>query len=65
MKVQIKPIQFSWGRAWDREDPIFWHNKSWQASVKLLNGKRIELYGYIINLWRLRIHICTFELGDK
>ncbi len=61
MDLQIQPIRFEWRKPFDSEEPMFWWNRSWQMTGKLLNGKRFDLYSYIVVMWRLRVYIGSIE----
>lgn len=67
MNVRIIPIKFSWhwSNRWDKEDPIFWHRRSWEACLLTLREhKRVDFYSYIINIGWLRIHLGFFNHDD-
>ena len=71
MEAKSIPIRITWAPQWDKNDAFFYVGKSWEASVKTLDGARVELYSTRIQLGPIRIMLGSYphegfeQIGHK
>ena len=71
MRAKTIPIRIRWAPRWDKEDSHFYVGDSWEASVTLLDGRRVELYSTRIQIGPISILLGTYghdgfeQLGES
>ena len=55
MEARSIPIQVKWAPRRTKDDALFYVGKSWEASVKMLDGNRVELFSTRVQVGPIRI----------
>lgn len=60
MKAKSIPIRVVWAPRWDKDDALFYVGDTWEASVKRLDGTRVELFSTRIQIGPIAILLGSY-----